>query len=86
MKTQDNEARELINHSDLTRQGFKKVCNGNWCKCFTTHYLELIESNDGYFYPMIVQPPELSCDREQCVSVKRLQTVLELSNLIKVIF
>ena len=35
---------------------------------------------------MIVQPPELSCDSEQCVSIKRLQTVEQLNDLIKVIF
>lgn len=86
MKMQNSKVSGLINHPYLIKQGFEKDCNGKWCKCFTTHYLELIESKEGYFYPMIVQPPELSCDSEQCVSVKRVKTVSELSNLIKVIF
>ena len=40
---------ELLTPSFLIKQGFKQDNNGTWCKCFETHYLELIVSNDSYF-------------------------------------
>ena len=45
-----------------------------------THRLGLIPTNDG-FIPAYVQYPELSCEIEQIIHLKRIKYVHELENL-----
>lgn len=65
----------------LSRCIFKLDDNGSWWVDLQTHYLELIPSADGYFYPVYAQLPELSSEEEQRLGLHRIKYLHELQNL-----
>ena len=65
----------------ILKCGFIKDTNGTLWLDLTTHYIELVSSNDGYFYPIIAKLPEVSSEIEQRVSINRIKHVHELQNL-----
>jgi hypothetical protein len=65
----------------LTDCGFKTDDNGNQWFNLQTHYLELILAADGFYYPIYVQMPELSCEPEQRINLQRIKYVHQLQNL-----
>lgn len=70
----------------LSKAGFKLDNNKNyWLSLLDLDkHLDLI-CVDGYYYPQLVQEPELSCDSLSIVSLNRITSLHELQNLFKIL-
>lgn len=68
----------------LEKAGFSIDENGTYWLFLQTHYLELIETDCGW-YPIYVQVPELSSEAEQRVSLNKIDSVHQLQNLIYIL-
>jgi hypothetical protein len=72
----------LINKANFVMPGNLYIYYGK--DLITT--LRLIPSNDEYFYPQILQEPELSSDDYQIIGLPRIQYIHELQNLLYTLF
>lgn len=67
----------------LLKCGFKLDDNKNyWLSLELDKHLDLIKS-EGYYYPQLVQEPEMSCDNISVVSLNRISALHQLQNLFK---
>lgn len=65
----------------LFKCGFKLDNNKNyWLSLDLDKHLDLIQS-EGYYYPQLVQEPEMSCDNLSVVSLNRISALHELQTL-----
>ncbi|WP_162633279.1 hypothetical protein [Echinicola strongylocentroti] len=70
-----------LSESILEKFKFKKDEHGYWWIEFDRRYLSLIPSQDGYWYPVLVQCPEVSSESEQHVSINRIKYAHQIQNL-----
>lgn len=70
-----------ITREILLKSGFVSVIKCIYSLNLQTHYLELIEMPDG-FYPILIQPAELSSEIEQRVCLNRITDIHQLQNLV----
>lgn len=69
----------------LINAGFKIDSNKNyWLPLDLDKYIDLIPS-EGFYYPQIVQDPEMSMQDESVVSLNRISSLHELQNLFKIL-
>jgi len=74
----------LISKEYLLHKDFNIDEHGNYWMDLQTHALELIEVN-GIYYPVIVEFPEMSSEEEQRVSLKSIQLITDLNNILSMI-
>ena len=76
----------MISEENLLKEGFKANENGIfWKDIDVVHYIELISSSDGYYYPLLCEIGEMSHQNDQVVSLKRILYMEEITNIIKLI-
>lgn len=69
----------------LLKCGFKADIHKNyWRSLDLERHIYLIPSED-YYYPQIVQQPEMSMQDEEVVSLNRISSLHELQNLFKIL-
>lgn len=70
----------------LIKNGFAVDEKGlAWKSVGDVHSIGINASDDGFFYPFILEEPEFAHQDEQSVSVKRISTLTELFKIIDII-
>lgn len=72
-----------ITEENLINSGFIK--NEDFEIHFENKGLKLIQSN-GYWYPILFEGAQMSCEKGQCVSLNRIQFMDELNIVFFVMF
>ncbi len=69
----------------LLKCGFRKGVNGIvWISISPDRHIDLTPS-DGYYYPQLIQEPELSCESVNTFPLERISSVHELQNLFRIL-